>query len=448
MDISNSSSSASNIFTGFGRLGQGNATQTRDLAPTAVPGKVNYLDGLVADQIVCSISCSSQENAKAVCEKLEAGILGSEPRGLSRSGDQVQLRFPPKVVELATSGIEGKMYSQSFKDTHNAVCMASADLWNKRYGLAVPAGANVSAFSVNKHSASHAEFSETVWQMLKHGSIVVGEEHQFPWSRNRPVVQEFLAANMQQFKDAGVDTLYTEAVVCEMQPRLEAYMAATPARREAMGKLVQRYFQGSPSHDALLQAAAKAGVRVVGIDSWSADLLLDGQGNESRTGTETKDQVRAAAMNFAAKSVIDRDRQKMPAGGTYVVHVGNAHAKCRPAQAGQSEAHPVVGLGPALNLPCLFLSEARHNRAGGFVLLSKDNVPHGGFAPDLFQNNADQGKQFDPVLGEDIPVPNLKLCADPQAADWDVYIRVPKGGSTALAPRAPSMPPDETCIVG
>ncbi|KDN82099.1 toxin glutamine deamidase domain-containing protein [Kitasatospora cheerisanensis] len=185
-----------------------------------------------------------------------------------------------------------------------------------------------------------------------HDGIVVGETHQNASSWG------YLKDNMRGLKEAGVDTVYIEALRDESAQRdLDAFLKPGGEMSARLEKLVSAYDKqwkspaGAGLHETL-HAAKANGVRVRAIDGYAA-----------RTPNSGADmyQQRARLMNSYAHDVIARDREGQS--GKYVVITGASHAlqhtSMRPDQ-------PIHGLADMLGVPPVRLNTPGGDEAFGY----------------------------------------------------------------------------------
>jgi hypothetical protein len=148
--------------------------------------------------------------------------------------------------------------------------------------------------------------------------ICVGESH---WDGGP---KKFLIDHMGLFKQLGVTTLFMEHITSSsMQDILDDYLNGPetklpPILREYIECLSERCgVDGKYDFEALIVAAKKAGIRIVGVES---DVSLAAGKNKKLKLVNFTQRVQA--MNYEAKKIIDRE---MKGDERFIALLGSAH---------------------------------------------------------------------------------------------------------------------------
>jgi phage-related protein len=189
----------------------------------------------------------------------------------------------------------------------------------------------------------------------KSQSSVVGESH------NSTVDKGNLVRKLAESDSTGKRTLYIE-IIKEMQPIIDFWQKKLQKNpRTPMPETLKRYLflldsmidkydvsgdkekifvEPDPlgTYTNIVLAAAKVGIRIVGMDSLHAK-------NMTARGTDPDNYKRAAAMNQSAFEVIKEDQIKNPS--EYLVYTGQAHVNRQ-----EYDNHaPLMGLSERLGIP-------------------------------------------------------------------------------------------------
>jgi len=174
-----------------------------------------------------------------------------------------------------------------------------------------------------------------------HEGVCIGEEHSdiFP--------KQLIIDNLTQLKAKGVNKIYMEHLFFDsMQPLLDAYFNQ---KSDEMPSYLKRYLLRclhSKSFFDLVQAAKKAGIRIVAIDT----TVSYNCGVESKVGV-ISDQNRYIAMNTVATIIINREQKKDP--GKYIALMGSGHV----AMINNGETTGVPGVAELLQVPSFVIFE-------------------------------------------------------------------------------------------
>lgn len=164
--------------------------------------------------------------------------------------------------------------------------------------------------------------SALLQNILKHNEgICIGEMH------HDRSPKKLIIDNLEELKKQGLTTLYLEHLFYDsMQSRLDQYFKSDS---QTLNPILEAYLKNldtgfrvrDNNYDflALVKAAKKAGIRVVGIDTTVSYYC----GVSDKTGVED-DQKRYLAMNSVATAIIERE-QKLNPGGKYIALMGSGH---------------------------------------------------------------------------------------------------------------------------
>jgi hypothetical protein len=189
----------------------------------------------------------------------------------------------------------------------------------------------------------------------KSDSSVVGEKH------NSTDDKANLVRRLAKSDSSGKRTLYIE-IIKEMQPIIDFWQKNLQENPKApMPKTLEHYLflldsmidkynvsgdkdkitvESDPlgTYTNIVLAAAKVGIRIVGMDSLHAK-------NMTARGTDPDNYKRAAAMNQSAFEVIKEDQVKNPS--EYLVYTGQAHVNRQE----YADHPPLMGLSERLGIP-------------------------------------------------------------------------------------------------
>jgi hypothetical protein len=185
-------------------------------------------------------------------------------------------------------------------------------------------------------SATNEEVTEIFASLLSQSEgLVIGEKHE------DFTPKQILSRQMKNLYAQGVRTLFLEHCCFDtLQVELDRfYIAKTPTAfleeflRNGCGSAV-----GSVNYYDLVRAAVLAGIRPIGIEISSTQLL----GYREMGGSDGIE--RSIGMNVLAKQIIDQEKGK----GKYIALVGSGHA---------SYCNGIAGLSELCGIPNMMISD-------------------------------------------------------------------------------------------
>ena len=186
--------------------------------------------------------------------------------------------------------------------------------------------------------------------------LCIGEVH------NRTVGRAFLIRNMQRLRELGVETLFMEFLHYDtMQPLLDEYYRSD--QRKLSGFLatflttLQTGFHlglaalgiefENQTYIHLVEAAKKAGIRIVGIDT-----VISQECGMTSFGATGED--RSIAMNYVASRIIEQEYKNKP----FVALMGSSHLKA--SERGTPGVPQILGT-PSLDFHLSSMLEGKPN---------------------------------------------------------------------------------------
>ncbi|MEU5382832.1 toxin glutamine deamidase domain-containing protein [Kitasatospora cineracea] len=225
--------------------------------------------------------------------------------------------------------------------------------------------------------------------LADHEGIVLGESH------NHSATWGFLTGNMEHLKNAGVDTIYLEALKDEAaQPLLDEYLKspAGTAMPDKLRRLVASYDNhynagSSGTLRGLLESAKGQGVDVRAVDGYPATA-------DTQKSTQEQ-EARARRFNSYARHIIDTNGNP----GKYVLVTGMAHVHDHAVTGGA----PIRGTADMLGVPGVKLTGPDGNlatsetKSGGLRLSPVHDAPANGDAVQPVHQDAVQPANEQPV---------------------------------------------------
>ncbi|MGW4813537.1 toxin glutamine deamidase domain-containing protein, partial [Kitasatospora cineracea] len=225
--------------------------------------------------------------------------------------------------------------------------------------------------------------------LADHEGIVLGESH------NHSATWGFLTGNMEHLKNAGVDTIYLEALKDEAaQPLLDEYLKspAGTAMPDKLRRLVASYDNhynagSSGTLRGLLESAKGQGVDVRAVDGYPATA-------DTQKSTQEQ-EARARRFNSYARHIIDTNGNP----GKYVLVTGMAHVHDHAVTGGA----PIRGTADMLGVPGVKLTGPDGNlatsetKSGGLRLSPVHDAPANGDAVQPVHQDAVQHANEQPV---------------------------------------------------
>lgn len=210
---------------------------------------------------------------------------------------------------------------------------------------------------IDLSAMSQKDLIETL--LKKYNGLCIGEYH----DDSSP--KYFLTIHMPLFKTLGVTTLYLEGYD-DCQKELDDYYAgeSIDIPQTLLEKILSFAIPdipGSYTELDVLRAAKKEGIRLVNIDS-------------SAARTEVIGIRRAAAMNYQAKLIIDKDRAEH-SGGKCLIYVGSAHA---------NRIAGLPGLGQMYQFPSFLIKDISFTLHKGADAV---RIPHHDIHKEIQENN-------------------------------------------------------------
>jgi len=162
----------------------------------------------------------------------------------------------------------------------------------------------LSAYPTVQHRIDAGDF--TTYLLKNYSGVFVGESHNGDLSN-----QQFMIKNLEKFQKAGLKVLAIEMVYSEDQQLIDNYYNDSINSRETLIKYTKKILGRFP----LIEAAKKAGIKVIGIDMKSRNY------GESRFGEVTREEVNKWWANEVKKEMAQYEP-----GDKFIVYGGFYHS--------------------------------------------------------------------------------------------------------------------------
>jgi hypothetical protein len=250
----------------------------------------------------------------------------------------------PLMLENRYGGFFSKHSARGVEDRHRALLARGVQAANAFDFQPFHEGAGNAVtthdFSADpEHGSRDAHWLEDALENSP--GLVLGEQH------NEDTNRDLLASRLGQLKQAGVNTLYLEAIRSDYQDHVNNYLngGAHAQMSPELHRFLRNKTHGGVTYlDLLQRVKAEGGLRVVGIDAPEA-------GTRYRPSADQREMAREITMNQFAHETITADAGRRGQ-GKYVVFGGGAHSVVRAHRENDFGAQGrVPGLSEMLNIP-------------------------------------------------------------------------------------------------